>query len=68
MSLMFKGVGLSLGKKKKASTPKRIEKKTILGALNLNTQRFYWKQAEKGNSEVFIEFLYQLKKPLGISC
>lgn len=51
-----------IGEKKKASTPKKREKKTILGGLNLKTQRIYWKQADKGNSKVFIEFLYQLKQ------
>ncbi len=51
-----------IGEKKKAPTPKKQESKTIIGAINLKTQKFYWKQADKGNSKTFIEFLYQLKQ------
>lgn len=36
--------------------------KTLFGALNLRTSRFYWKQADAGNSQQFIMFLHQLHK------
>jgi transposase len=48
------------GEKKKVETPKKKESKTIIGALNLKTQKVYWKQTDKGNSKSFIEFLYQI--------
>ena len=51
-----------IGEKKKAPTPKKVQKKTIIGGLNLKTQKFYWKQSDKGNSKIFIEFLYQLRQ------
>lgn len=51
-----------VGEKKKAATPKKKESKTIIGALNLKTKKFYWKQSDKGNSKAFIEFLYQLRQ------
>ena len=41
-------------------TRKQRLSKTIFGALNLHTNRFYWKQADKGNSKTFIQFLHQL--------
>lgn len=34
--------------------------KTLFGALNLRTSKFYWKQADTGNSQQFIMFLHQL--------
>lgn len=34
----------------------------MFGALNLRTQKFYWKQAITGNSKTFKEFLHQLHK------
>lgn len=33
---------------------------TLFGALSLKTKKFYWKQAPKGNSDFFIQFLRQL--------
>ena len=36
--------------------------KTLFGALSLRTSRFYWKQADVGNSQQFIMFLHQLHK------
>lgn len=41
-------------------TNKRKKSKTLFGALSLQTQKFYWKQSDKGNSKVFIQFLRQL--------
>jgi len=49
-----------MGEKKKVQTSENKESKTIMGALNLKNQRVYWKQTDKGNSETFIEFLYQI--------
>ena len=51
-----------IGEKKKVETQKKKESKTMIGALNLKSQKIYWKQADKGTSETFIEFLYQLKQ------
>jgi transposase len=42
------------------NTVKDRRSKTIFGALNIRTSRFYWKQAPKGNSQQFIQFLNQL--------
>lgn len=36
--------------------------KTIFGALSLRGQKFYWKQAQRGNSTQFSVFLHQLHK------
>jgi len=36
--------------------------KTIFGALSLRGQKFYWKQAQRGNSTQFRVFLHQLHK------
>ncbi|HAU3583342.1 transposase IS630 family transporter [Legionella santicrucis] len=36
--------------------------KTIFGALNMRTSRFYWKQADTGNSQQLLLFLHQLHK------
>ncbi|EHL31237.1 hypothetical protein LDG_6698 [Legionella drancourtii LLAP12] len=41
---------------------KKRESKTLFGALSLSSQAFYWKQAERGNSKIFIQFLHQLHK------
>lgn len=49
-------------RKKVVHTVKNRLSKTIFGALNMRTNRFYWKQAETGNSEQFIWFLRQLHK------
>ena len=46
--------------KKKVAQPKDRQSKTLFGALHLHSQRFYWKQAAKGNSTTFIAFLHQL--------
>lgn len=46
--------------KKVVHTVKSRLNKTIFGALNMHTNRFYWKQADRGNSEQFIWFLRQL--------
>lgn len=51
-----------VGEKKKVETQKKKESKTVIGALSLKTRRLYWKQADKGNSETFIAFLYQLRQ------
>jgi transposase len=51
-----------VGEKKKVPTPKNREKRTIIGALNLETKKVYWKQAKRETSKVFIEFLYQLRQ------
>ena len=51
-----------IGEKKKVETQKNKESKTIIGALNLKSRKIYRKQAYKGTSETFIEFLYQLKQ------
>ena len=48
--------------KKIVHTVKSRLSKTIFGALNMHTNRFYWKQADRGNSEQFIWFLRQLPK------
>lgn len=47
-------------KKKLVPTNKTKTSKALFGALSLQTQKFYWKQAEKGNSKIFIQFLHQL--------
>jgi transposase len=46
--------------KRKVHPPKRRQSKTIFGALDLQSQRVYWKQAAKGNAGTFIAFLHQL--------
>jgi transposase len=44
------------------NTVKNRLSKTLFGALSLRTSRFYWKQADTGNSHQFIMFLHQLHK------
>lgn len=34
---------------------------SLFGALNLATQKFYWKSTDKGNASSFIQFLNQLR-------
>ena len=51
-----------IGDKKKVETPKKKKSKTIIGALCLKTRRIYWKKTDKGTSQTFIGFLYQLKR------
>ncbi len=46
--------------KRKVHQPKRRQSKTIFGALDLQSQRVYWKQAAKSNAGTFIAFLHQL--------
>jgi transposase len=46
--------------KRKVHQPKRRQSKTIFGALDLQSQRVYWKQAAKGHAGTFIAFLHQL--------
>jgi len=53
---------LFIKENKKVSTPAKREKKTIVGALDLETKKFYWKEATKGDSKTFIEFLRQIRK------
>lgn len=50
------------GRKKTVNTVKNRWSKTLFGALNLRTSRFYWKQADSGTSHQFIMFLHQLHK------
>jgi len=59
---MLSEVGSNGAKKKLVHTNKNKESKTLFGALSLSTQNFYWKQAERGNSRVFLQFLHQLHK------
>ena len=46
--------------KRKVHQPKKRQSKTIFGALDLQSQRVYWKQAPRGNAGTFIAFLHQL--------
>ncbi len=46
--------------KQKIAQPKHRQSKTIFGALDLHSQRCYWKQAARGNASTFIAFLHQL--------
>jgi transposase len=46
--------------KRQVHQPKRRQSKTIFGALDLQSQRVYWKQAPKGNTGTFMAFLHQL--------
>jgi transposase len=46
--------------KRKVHQPKTRQRQTIFGALDLQSQRLYWKQAVKGNASTFIAFLHQL--------
>jgi transposase len=52
--------GLRAKTKRKVYQPKRRQSKTIFGALDLHSQRVYWKQAAKGHAGTFIAFLHQL--------
>ncbi len=44
----------------KVHQPKRRQSKTIFGALDIESQRMYWKQAARGNGGTLIAFLHQL--------
>jgi transposase len=46
--------------KRKVPQPKTRQGKTIFGALDLQSQRVYWKQAPRGHAGPFIAFLHQL--------
>jgi transposase len=46
--------------KRKVHQPTRRQSKTIFGALALQSQRMYWKQAPRGNAGTFIAFVHQL--------
>src|SRR5262245_42722528 len=41
-------------------TPPKRQSATLVGALHLRPQRFYWKRAERGTSKIFLAFLHQL--------
>jgi transposase len=51
-----------IGDKKKVETPEKKESKTIIGGLCLKTRRIYRKKTDKGTSQTFIGFLYQLER------
>lgn len=46
--------------KQKVTQPKHRQSRTIFGAVDLESQRVYWKQASRGNARTFIAFLHQL--------
>ena len=46
--------------KRKVHQPKHRYRKTLFGALDLESQRVYWKQVPKGNAGTFMAFLHQL--------
>lgn len=46
--------------KQKVNQPKHRQSRTLFGALELESQRVYWKQAPRGNAGIFIAFLHQL--------
>lgn len=48
------------GKQTKMPQPVTRQSATVFGALHLQSQRFYWKRAERGTSKMLIEFLHQL--------
>jgi transposase len=48
------------GKQVKIPGPSKRQSTTLFGALHLTTQKFYGKQAPRGTSKRFIEFLHQL--------
>jgi len=45
---MYKEDGF-VSERKKVNEPKKKESKSIFGALNMKSQRFYWKQAGREN-------------------
>ena len=53
---------LKKGLKVRIPGPKKRETKSLFGSLNLQSGRFFWKSADRGNSKVFIEHLHQLRK------
>jgi transposase len=52
---------LKKGHKVRIPGPKKRETKSLFGSLNLQSGKFFWKSAERGNSKVFIEHLHQLR-------
>jgi transposase len=46
--------------KRKVHPPKTGQRKTMFGALDLESQRVYWKQAPRGNAGTVIAFLHHL--------
>jgi transposase len=48
------------GQQVKVPTPTQRQSTTLVGALHVRTQRFYWKRAARGTSTRFLEFLPQL--------
>lgn len=50
------------GERQVVHTPKKREKMTMFGALNIKNQNFFWRKFDKGNSDSFIEFLKHIKK------
>ena len=46
--------------KRKVHQPKTRQRQTIFGALDLQSQGVYWKQAPRGHAGTFIAFLHQL--------
>jgi transposase len=46
--------------KQRVNQPKQRQSGTLFGALDLESQRVYWKQAPRGNAVNFIAFLHQL--------
>ena len=46
--------------KQSVNQPKERQSRTLFGALDLQSQRVYWKQATRGNAVNFIAFLHQL--------
>src|SRR5262245_55049578 len=48
------------GTQVKVPTPAKRQSATLVGALHLRTQRFYWKRDERGTSKILLAFLHQL--------
>jgi hypothetical protein len=48
------------GQQVKIPGPSKRQSTTLFGALHLKTPKFYWKQAPRGTSKRFLEFLHQL--------
>ena len=52
---------LKKGEKVKIPGPKKRETKSLFGSLNLQSGKFFWKSADRGNSKIFIDHLHQLR-------
>jgi transposase len=48
------------GQQTKVPGPAKRQSTTLFGALHFKTQKVYWKQAPRGTSKRFMEFLHQL--------